>query len=129
MGPSVIISQLDLNIFTSQIILGATEAIAYPFCFLFIENLPRKKSGYVLVGVPLIIFTILVFVEPPANCSGCFEGILQIVLVFAARFGICAYFSVFFLYITELFPLPLRGIGFGISSLSAAQEIFAVNSF
>lgn len=34
--------------------------------------------------------------------------------------GICAYFSVFFLYITELFPLPLRGIGFGTSSVFSA---------
>ena len=103
-GPGIIISQLKLDIFIAQYILGASEVIAYPICYFFIEKLPRKKSGYVLIGIPILIFGILIFVEPPENCKGCFLGIFQLILVFGARFCICAYFSVFFLFVTEIFP-------------------------
>lgn len=45
---------------------------------------------------------------------------METILVFTARFCICAYFSVFFLFVTEIYPLPLRGIGFGMSSAFGA---------
>lgn len=120
MGPAVIISELKLGIFASQIILGATEAVSYPFCSLFIEKLPRKKSGYLLVGIPLVIFALLSFFNVEIDCDNCNEGMFETVLVFTARFCICAYFSVFFLFLTEIYPLPVRGIGFGMTSVFGA---------
>ena len=73
-----------------------------------------------IIGIPMVIFIIVIFLNPSKECNGCFEGVIQLILVFSARMCISAYFAVFYLYITELFPLPLRGLGFGISSIFGA---------
>jgi len=64
----------------------------------------------------MLIFCILSLLDVSPDCKGCFEGVFQTILVFTARFFTCCYFSVFFLYLTEIYPLPLRGIGFGMTS-------------
>ena len=48
-------------------------------------------------------------------------GIMQLVLIFVARFSLCYYFAIIFLFIAEIFPLPLRGTGLGMVSMGGAM--------
>ena len=131
MGPLIIIDDLGLNPFLSQVVISISEIISYPICFFFITRTPRIKSGYIFFGLSAIFTGILVFVTPPDYCNGCIEGFIEIILVFCSRFCICYYFSIFFLYVTEIFPLRARGLGFGIASAfgavasASAQFIFS----
>ena len=60
------------------------------------------------------------FVQKPSVCNHCFEGNLEIVMIFCSRFCVSMYFTVFFVYITEVFPLSTRALGFGIGSSAGA---------
>jgi MFS family permease len=52
---------------------------------------------------------------------------LEIVCVFIARFSIAFYFSIFFLFVNELYPLRARGLGFGIGSAAGAVGTMSGN--
>ena len=100
MGPFIIVDKLGLNPFVSQIAMGASELISYPISFYFITKTPRIKSGYVFFGLSAIFTGILIFVTAPEDCNGCFQGIIEIAMVFCSRFCIAYYFSILFLYVT-----------------------------
>ena len=119
-GPIVIVDKLGINPFLSQIIISLSELLAYPFSFWFIQKLPRIKSGYICFALAILFNGILIFVNPGEDCNGCTQGIIEIIFVFASRFVISFYFSIFFLYVTEIFPLRARGLGFGIASAAGA---------
>ena len=119
-GPMIIVDRLGINPFVSQILISCSELFAYPFAFWFIQKLPRIRTGFVCFGLALIFNTVMIFVHPGEDCKGCAKGIVQIILVFASRFVISFYFAVFFLYVTEIFPLRARGLGFGIASAAGA---------
>ena len=87
---------------------------------MIIEKIPRQKSGVISLAMTSLFYGILVFVEKPENCDGCWQSYLELLCVFSARFFTAFYFSVFFLYVTELYPLRARGIGFGIGSAAGA---------
>lgn len=119
-GPIVIVDKLGFSPFRSQIIVSAAEIIVYPITFCIIDLLPRRRSATFLMGLASLFTGILIFVRKPLVCDECFEGNLQIVMVFCARFCIAMYFAIFFLYCTELYPLPARALGFGIGSSAGA---------
>ena len=120
MGPVFIVDQLGFNPYVSQIVVIMSELIAYPIAYIVVESLPRQKTGIVCFSIAALFNGILVFVEKPDNCDGCFENYLEIFCIFSSRFFVSFYFSLFFLYVTELFPLRARGMGFGIGSAAGA---------
>ena len=65
MGPFIIVDDLGLNPFLSQIVMGSSELISYPISFYFITRTPRIKSGYIFFGLSAIFTGILIFVTPP----------------------------------------------------------------
>lgn len=119
-GPIIIVDKLGYSPFKSQILISAAEISVYPITYCIIDLLPRKKSGQFLMGLASIFTGILIFVKKPEVCDKCFEGNMEIAMVFCARFCISMYFSIFFLYCTELYPLPARAMGFGIGSAAGS---------
>ena len=47
-------------------------------------------------------------------------GILEMLLTFGSRFVVSFYFSVFFIYLVEIYPMRARGLGFGMASAFGA---------
>ena len=119
-GPIIIVDKLGSNPFVSQIVVGMSEFLACPFSYWFVEKLPRVRTGQVSFAFALVFNLILIFIHTGEDCHGCFAGIVQIFLVFASRFVISFYSSLFFLYATEIFPLRARGLGFGMCSAMGA---------
>ena len=88
----------------------------------------------VLYGISGIISVILIFVEKPVDCDLCTESLIELILNFFSRLAIAFYYSILFLYITELYPLRARGQGFGVASSigaisSSTGSIIIVNVF
>lgn len=119
-GPIVIVDKLGFSPFRSQIIVSSSELIVYPLAFCMISLTPRRKSGYLMLTLSAIFTGILIFAHKPSDCDNCFQGNLEIVMIFCSRFCVSLYFTFFFVYITELFPLSTRALGFGIASSAGA---------
>lgn len=119
-GPVFIVDKLGFNPYISQIIVIMSELTAYPISYLVIERMPRNKSGLICFAIVVFFNGILVFANKTDNCVECFSNYLEIFCIFSSRFFVSFYFSIFFLYVTELFPLRARGMGFGVGSAAGA---------
>lgn len=94
--------------------------VAYPLAYHFVEDMPRQKTGVKCFALVTFFLGILIFIEKPEDCEQCIESYIELVCVFIARLITAFYFALFFLYVTELYPLRARGMGFGIGSAVGA---------
>ena len=99
-GPIVIVDKLGYSPFKSQVMISAAEILVYPITYCIIDLLPRRKSAQFLMGLASIFTGVLIFIKKPEVCDNCFEGNMEIAMVFCARFCISMYFAIFFLYCT-----------------------------
>ena len=119
-GPLILIDNLGVNIFVNQIVMALAECIGTPLSLNYVQKLPRKMVGYVSFSVSIAFFAIVYLVQPPSDCNFCVEGILELSLIFILRIVTTFYYPFMSLTVTELFPLRVRSMGFGISGAFGA---------
>jgi hypothetical protein len=88
-GPILIVGQIGFDIYTSNIVLNASDLLVYYPLFLVIDKIRRKKTGFILMSVAATIAGVLIFIVTPNDCNGnCSEIVVQLVLVFLFRYCI-----------------------------------------
>jgi len=88
-GPILIVGQIGFDMYTTNVILNASDLLTYYPLFLIIDKLRRKKAGIILMSIASFISGVLIFVVAPTDCNGtCSIIIVQLVLVFVFRFSI-----------------------------------------
>jgi hypothetical protein len=98
-GPILIVGQIGFDIYTSNIVLNASDLLVYYPLFLIIDKIRRKKTGAILLGFASSIAGVLIFISPPSDCQGnCSEIIIQLVLVFLFRYCISMQFTIILIY-------------------------------
>jgi len=97
-----------------------SEMIGYIPCYFYIEKVGRKKVAFWMFLVAIISSFILVFVKKPKQCDMCPESIVEMVVIFFFRFAISTEFIFFLVYIVELFPTRLVGLGVGACNVAGA---------
>jgi hypothetical protein len=60
-------------------------------------------------------------IEKPEGCEFCFESIIEVIVIFFFRFAIATEFILFLVYIVELFPM--RVVGIGMSAVNSSGTI------
>lgn len=120
LGPIVIVDKLGVNPFLSQILVSGSEILAYPIVYYTINATPRRESGQILCALSAAFTGILIFLHKPEKCEHCFAGILELAMIFCSRFCISYYYTIFFIYVPELYPQSARAIGFGVGSAFGA---------
>ena len=76
----------------------------------------RKLVGLSIFSVTLFASAILMFLVIPIKCDQCLENSIKIILIVIARAVIAFYLCVFTLYLNELFPIRVSGLGIGTAS-------------
>lgn len=88
--------------------------------YVSIEGIKRKWLGIVLLSIAVLCSLITTVVNDPVECGLCMETAVQIILIILFRAVISFFFSFFEIYISEIFPSRVRGLGFGIISAAGS---------
>ncbi|KAJ8733083.1 hypothetical protein PYW08_001381 [Mythimna loreyi] len=110
-GINQYITFIGSNVFITVILLGSIQIPTCPLAMMLNKTFGRKASivgTFFVIGVTMII---LMFV-PPGHTGCTILGIIG----FAAT---CTTFGVLCVYVSELFPTPLRTMAYGLSSAGA----------
>ncbi|XP_075972072.1 solute carrier family 22 member 13-like isoform X2 [Anticarsia gemmatalis] len=110
-GINQYITFIGSNLYVTVIILGCIQMPTCPLAMILNKSFGRKVSIVGTFSIIGITMTILVFV-PPGHTGCTILGIIG----FAAT---CTTFGVLCVYVSELFPTPLRTMAFGLSSAGA----------
>jgi hypothetical protein len=57
-----------------------------------------------------------IFLKSPEECDFCWSEILELIFICISRFLNVAYFSVFFLFLNDIYPARIKGLGSGTAS-------------
>jgi hypothetical protein len=68
-GPTLIIDQIGFDIYTSNIVLNASDLLTYYPLYLLILSIRRRISGIFLFSIATTISIILIFFIIPDNCG------------------------------------------------------------
>ncbi|KAM6162735.1 LOW QUALITY PROTEIN: solute carrier family 22 member 13 [Erethizon dorsatum] len=109
-GLSFQVGDFGLDIYLTQLILGAVEVPARLFSIFMIERLGRKwsQSGTLIVGGVMCITTIFIPSDQP---------VVVTVLAVVGKFAAAASFTISYVYTAELFPTIIRQMGMGLVSI------------
>jgi len=64
-GPALIINDVGLDIYSSNLIIQLSEIVIYLPAYFYIDKIKRKNSGIVLFSIASFVSFILVFIEKP----------------------------------------------------------------
>jgi hypothetical protein len=64
-GPALIMDEVGFNIFFSSTLIQLSEILAYIPAYVYVQRLPRRKTGIVLFTVVAVLSFILAFLERP----------------------------------------------------------------
>ena len=80
--------------------------------------MPRKKTAIITFFITILCSLILIFFNSscPENQKFCLTGIIELIIIFIFRFSISLEFAFFLVYVNELYPTQIRGMGMGVSS-------------
>lgn len=109
-GIAVDSKNLGGNFYVNQVILFATEAVSYSLSGYLIELKCLGRRGTIWGGFVITIVSLLI--------SGYMKlsTIPQFLFNLFARFCISAIHTIYYTYSLELYPTPVRAIGFGINA-------------
>ncbi|KAF9799070.1 hypothetical protein SFRURICE_008580, partial [Spodoptera frugiperda] len=110
-GINQYITFIGSNVYLIVILLGSIQIPTCPLAMMMNKTFGRRISTVVTLSVIGITMTILIFV-PPGHTGCTILGIIG----FAAT---CTTFGVLCVYVSELFPTPLRTMAYGLSSAGA----------
>lgn len=116
-GPSLIVSSIGFDIYTSEVVLSISDVITYYPLMLMIDKIKRKKYCIILFGIATVICGILIFLVKPDNCDYCATVYVQLGLVFIFRFCISMQFTLMLIYQSELYPTRVRNTSAGVLAL------------
>ena len=120
-GPALIIDSIGFNTYVSSFAIQLSELIGYIPCYYFIDKVKRRSTGFWLFIVTVVSSFILSVIEKPEGCEFCLESIIEVIVIFFFRFAIATEFILFLVYIVELFPT--RVVGIGMSAVNSSGTI------
>ncbi|XP_032885144.1 solute carrier family 22 member 5-like [Amblyraja radiata] len=111
-GLSLNVPNLHGNDYLNCFLFGAIEIPSYIASWLLLRKCPRRLShaGILALSGGVLLFMNLI----PSNLS-----ILSTVLVLIGKMGNTWAYSMIYVYISELYPTPLRNTGVGVSSMGS----------
>jgi MFS family permease len=86
---------------------------------LIIHKVPRKKSSFIGMGLAAflcLVLGVMVMFETEDNLS--YFKWLETAVLMLNRFILCCVWSIFFVYVAELYPTEVRSLGFGWTSVA-----------
>lgn len=75
-GPALVMDEVGFNIFFSSSLIQLSEICSYVPAFLYIQQLPRRRTGIVIFTVVAVLSFILAFLERPKECDGCAHQVM-----------------------------------------------------
>lgn len=119
-GSIMVITSLGFDIYASNFVIQLAELVMYLPVYVYVKEMKRKVTGMVSFLVLVGVSGVLILVEVPERCDMCVEAMVELVLIFVFRVVVAGYFCVFYLYINELFPTRVTGLGVGLISACGA---------
>lgn len=102
----------------NQVIFGISETLGYLSAELVIHWCRRRRATFVGMGLASLLCLVLggmVMLENDSNQS--VMKWLETIALMLNRFSLCCFWSIFFVYVAELYPIEVRSIGFGWTSV------------
>jgi len=102
----------------NQIIFGVSEMMGYIAAEFIIHKSLRKKSTFIGLGMAsfmCLILGILILLKNSNNETTIIW--LQAIGLMINRFVLCGFWSIFYVYVAELYPTQIRSLGYGWTSV------------
>ena len=115
-APTLIIGQFGFNIYINNIMVTVADTFSLIALVFYVTKIPRRSSSLVFFLIATVLALILVFVTVPDGCDICAESITQLVIIVIFRFCGAFVVNIYQIYMCELFPARVRGIGTGFVS-------------
>jgi hypothetical protein len=111
-APALMLDQFKLSLFVDGVVVGASEFVSYPLCYILISICNRRTIAYGCFIATLFCSVLLLFLWSQGSESPKLsESIEVLVLIFVFRFAVSLEYTAFLVYINELYPTQIRVIG------------------
>jgi Major Facilitator Superfamily len=101
------------NLYVNMVLLGVASFIGYGVCLKFPKDVPRIKTISLIILGLLAMSMIILLLDRFAGSSGTVNFLKSLCTVFFMPILVGMGFSVMYLYLPDVYPVTLRGLGIG----------------
>ncbi len=119
-APLILIDNFGFNFYLNGVIINLSELITYFVSYFLITKLKRKNMALFLFAVAFGCSFILLFIHKNEICSeDCWnaKNVIELLIIFVMRFAISLEFQIYLIYVNELYPTQIAGIGVSYTSI------------
>lgn len=101
------------NLYINSVLLGISSVIGYGVCLKFPKDVKRIKTISLIVICLLSLAAFILFLDFFSGNSGFIRFLKSLCTVFLMPIFVSMGFSVMYLYLPDVYPVTLRGLGIG----------------
>jgi OCT family organic cation transporter-like MFS transporter 4/5 len=112
-GITINLKNLPGDVYINGILIYVFEILSYIFASFAINTKLLGRKGTIIFYEVIAVagYAVLFFVE--------LSDLLNVIVVFCCRFAVAGIFTILYTYSLEVYPTPVRAVGFGINSAAA----------
>jgi hypothetical protein len=127
-APVMLIDSFGFDFYLNGVLLNFSELVTYAVSFFLIGDLKRRKLAIWMFTAGLACSIVLFFLHSDAIClQNCWNAktVFELITVLILRFAVALEFQVFLIYLNELYPTQVAGMGFSyVSVVGTLPNVF-----
>lgn len=108
---SLNLGNAGFNMLINQEIIGGSEIAGYIVAEIIISKIRRRPFSLLGMGISSAVCLVLAILTSIGNSTGLL--ILETIGLIINRLVVCCFWSIFFVYVAELYPTKVRSLGYG----------------
>lgn len=127
-APLMLVDEFGFDFYLNGVLINLSDLLTYIFSYSMVTTLKRKKFNMLASAVSLACSFLLIFLHAKEICTeDCWTPriVFELLVVFLMRVFVAFMFQLIFVYMTELYPVQVVGLGIGLGCIvGSIPDIF-----
>lgn len=122
----MLVDQFGFDFYLNGVLVNLSDLATYFFSYTLVTRIKRRQFNMAASVVAFLSSFVLIFLHTKQICSGdCWSAriVFELLVIFVMRVFVAFLFQLLYVYLTELYPVQVVGLGIGLGSIVGSVPV------